>query len=99
MFNLSIRLILSKKIQLAITIIFSSSKRVIDACYYRANCTPVLTVNFPKNMENFIFNNIKKNLNLVFKKNTRVLLVFANFPKKGSRANTISLIEKKIFLS
>ena len=80
-------------------IIFSSSKRIIDSCYYRANCTPVLTVNFPKNMENFIFNNIKKNLNLVFKKNTRVLLVFANFPKKGSRANTISLIEKKIFLS
>ena len=58
---------------------------------------------FPTNTisinENFIFNNIKKNLNLVFKKNTRVLLVFANFPKKGSRANTISLIEKKIFLS
>ena len=80
-------------------IIFSSSKRIIDSCYYRANCTPVLTASFPKNMENFIFNNIKKNLNLVFKKNNRVLLVFANFPKKGSRANTISLIDKKIFLS
>ena len=80
-------------------IIFSSSKRIIDSCYYRANCTPVLTESFPKNMENFIFNNIKKNLNLVFKKNNRVLLVFANFPKKGSRANTISLIDKKIFLN
>lgn len=80
-------------------IVFSSSKRIIDTCYYRANCTPVLTVKFPRNMENFIFNNIKKNLNLVFRKNNRVLLVFANFPKKGSRANTISLIDKKIFLN
>lgn len=33
------------------------------------------------------------------KKNNRVLLVFSNFPKKGSGANTISLIDKKIFLS
>ncbi len=80
-------------------IIFSSSKKIIDTCYYRASCTPILTENFPRNMENFIFNNIKKNLNIVFKKNNRVLLVFANFPKKGSRANTISLIDKKIFLS
>jgi len=80
-------------------IIFSSSKKIIDTCYYRASCTPILTENFPRNMENFIFNNIKKNLNVVFKKNNRVLLVFANFPKKGSRANTISLIDKKIFLS
>jgi pyruvate kinase len=79
-------------------IIFSCNKKVINTCYFRANCTPILTNNFPKNMENFIFNNIKKNVNLVFKKNKKALLVFANFPKKGSRANTLSLIEKKFFL-
>lgn len=78
-------------------VIFSCSKKIIDTCYYRANCIPVLTENFPKTMENFIYKNIKKNLKLVFKKNNKVLLVFANFPKKGSRANTISLIEKKFF--
>jgi pyruvate kinase len=78
-------------------IIFSCSKRIINTCYYRANCTPVLTPNFPLKMEKFIFSNIKKNLHLVFKKTNKVLLVFANFPKKGSRANTISLIDKKIF--
>lgn len=80
-------------------IIFSCSRRIINTCYYRANCTPVLTSNFPKNMENFIYNNIKKHLNLVFRKNKKVLLVFANFPGRGSRANTISLIDKKIFLN
>jgi pyruvate kinase len=78
-------------------VIFSCSKKIIDTCYYRANCIPVLTENFPKKMENFIYKNIKKNLKLVFKKNSKVLLVFANFPKKGSRANTISLIDKKFF--
>jgi pyruvate kinase len=78
-------------------IIFSCNKRVINTSYFRANCSPILTNNFPKNMENFIFNTIRKNKNLVFKKNKKALLVFANFPKKGSRANTLSLIDKNLF--
>ncbi|WP_440675431.1 pyruvate kinase [Candidatus Pelagibacter sp. HIMB1593] len=78
-------------------IIFSCDKKVINTCYFRASCTPILTNDFPKNMENFIFNNIKRNKNLVFKKNNNALLVFANFPKKGSRANTLSLINKENF--
>jgi pyruvate kinase len=78
-------------------IIFSCNKKVINTCYFRANCAPILTNDFPKNMENFIFNNVKKNKNLVFKKNKKALLVFANFPKKGSRANTLSLINKEYF--
>jgi hypothetical protein len=48
-------------------------------------------------MENFIFNTIRKNKNLVFKKNKKALLAFASFPKKGSRANTLSLIDKNLF--
>ena len=79
-------------------IIFSCSKKVINTCYFRANCTSILTNTFPKNMENFIFNTIKENMNLIFKKNNKALLVFTNFPQKGSRANTLSLIEKKFFL-
>ena len=78
-------------------IIFSSNKKVINTSYFRSNCTPILTNNFPKNVENFIYNNIKKNKNLVFKKNKKALLVFVNFPKKGSRANTLSLIDKDFF--
>lgn len=78
-------------------IIFSCNKKVINTCYFRAGCTPILTDDFPKNMENFIFNNIKRNKNLVFKKNKSALLAFANFPKKGSRANTLSLINKQYF--
>ena len=78
-------------------IIFSCNKKVINTCYFRASCTPILTNDFPKNMEKFIFNNIKKNKNLVFGKNKKALLVFANFPKKGSRANTLSLINKEYF--
>ena len=79
-------------------IIFSCSRKVINTCNYRANCVSILTKNFPKKMENFILNNIKKNLNFVFKENKQVLLVFTNYPKKGSRANTLSLINKKFFL-
>jgi pyruvate kinase len=79
-------------------VIFSCSKKVINTCNFRANCVPILTKNFPKKMENFIFDNIKKNLSVVFKENNQVLLVFTNFPKKGSRANTLSLINKNFFL-
>jgi pyruvate kinase len=79
-------------------VVFSCSKKVINTCFFRANCKSILTNNFPKNMANFIFNTIKKNMNLIFKKNNKALLVFTNFPQKGSRANTLSLIEKKFFL-
>ena len=48
--------------------------------------------------ENFIYKNIKKKLNIVFKNNKTALLVFTNFPKKNSRANTMSLLDKDTFL-
>jgi pyruvate kinase len=79
-------------------IVFSCSKKIIDACNFRANCLAVKTKNFPRKMENFIYKNIKKNLNIVFKNNKTALLVFTNFPKKNSRANTMSLLDKDTFL-
>jgi len=48
-------------------------------------------------MESFIFNNIKKKKKLIFKSNLSAFLTYVNYPKKGSRANTLSLIKKNIF--
>ena len=49
-------------------------------------------------MEKFIHVNIKKNKHLIFKKIKNAFLTYVNFPKKGSRANTLSLVDKKNFI-
>jgi len=77
--------------------VFSDNKKVINQSFFSANCTAFLTKRFPKNMESFIFNNIKKKKKLIFKSNLSAFLTYVNYPKKGSRANTLSLIKKNIF--
>ena len=49
-------------------------------------------------MEKFIYNYVKKNKLSIFNKTSNVFVTYANYPKKGSRANTLSLINKKSFI-
>ena len=55
-------------------------------------------VKYPKkNLDNFIYRNIKKNMNDVFKYNDYAYLINVRFPRRNSRANSLSIIEKKDF--
>ena len=55
-------------------------------------------VNFPKKfLYSFLKDNIKKNKKLIFNNNNYAYLTNVIFPRKNSRANTISIIEKKTF--
>ena len=56
-------------------------------------------IKYPKkNLDNFIYKNIKKNKMEIFKYNNFAYLVHVRFPRKNSRANSISIIEKKDFI-
>lgn len=78
--------------------IFSDSKKVITQSFFRSNCRAFLTKKFPKNMQDFIYTYIKKNKKEIFSKSSTAFLTYVNYPKKGSRANTLSLINKDSFV-
>jgi len=78
--------------------IFSDRKKIITQSFFRSNCQAFLTKKFPKNMEKFIYSYVKKNRLIIFNKTSNVFLTYVSYPKNGSRANTLSLIEKKSFI-
>ena len=65
----------------------------ISNFYKNAKC--FLTKKFNnKNINKFYYENIKKNKNTIFKKTNKAFLITISFPKKGSKANTLSLINE-----
>ena len=48
-----------------------------------------------KNINKFYYENIKKYKKIIFNKTNKIFLITISFPKKGSTANTLSLINKK----
>ena len=60
---------------------------------FRSNTRVFQVDNFDKsqNSKN-IFSNIKKYKNIIFKNNKQALLIYVAYPRKNSRANTLSLI-------
>ena len=60
----------------------------------KKNIYPIYT-RFPKNyIYDFLYKNLKKNKNLIFKNNKFVYLINVIFPRKNSRANNLSIINK-----
>lgn len=56
-------------------------------------------IKYPKkNLDNFIYKNIKKNKKEIFKYNNFAYLIHVRFPRKNSRANSVSIIEKRDFI-
>ena len=79
-------------------IIFTDKLKTFNLSKYYKNTECVLTKKFNnKNINKFYFNNIKKCKNKIFKKNNYAFLITISFPKKGTSANSISLIRKKDF--
>ena len=78
-------------------IIFTDNQKVYDLSYLRSNSDIFKTKKFPKSLDKFIYTNIKKNREIIFKDNKNVCLFYAAFARKNSRANTLSILEKKDF--
>ena len=67
--------------------------KVLSNFYKNAKC--FLIEKFDnKNIGKFYFDNIKKYKEIIFKKSDNIFLVTISFPKKGSKANSLSLINK-----
>lgn len=78
-------------------IIFTENKKLRKRLQLHENCNSIL-VKFPKKyLYKFLFKNIKKNKQIIFKDNKFAYLVNVIFPRKNSRANSISIIEKNDF--
>ena len=48
-----------------------------------------------KNLNKFYYESIKKYKKIIFKKTSQIILITISFPRRGSKANTLSLIDKK----
>ena len=78
-------------------ILFTQNKKLMKLVKLKSNVEGVF-VSFPKKfLYSFLKENIKKNKKLIFNNNNYAYLTNVIFPRKNSRANTISIIEKKDF--
>ena len=77
--------------------IFTDNKKTATSCMFRANTNIFLIDKFSPSNIDHIYKSIKQNSNLIFKKSKKVLLIYITYPRKNSRANTISLISKEDF--
>ena len=77
-------------------IVFTDKKKTYSLAKYYKNTFCILTKKFNnKNINKFYLENIKKYKKIIFQGNDCAFLITISFPKKGSTANSISLIRKK----
>jgi pyruvate kinase len=78
-------------------IIFTEDDLLAKRLKLHNNCTAI-NVKFPKKyLHEFLYNNIKKNKSIIFKNNNFAYLTNVIFPRKKSRANSLSIINKNDF--
>ena len=77
--------------------LFTESRELKKRLELKKNSNSIY-VKFPKkNLDHFFYENIKKNKKIIFKDNKFAYLVNVIFPRKNSRANSISIIKKNNF--
>ena len=78
--------------------IFTQNNRLKKITQFLNNVDCFLLKKFNNtNIDTFIKENIKKNKKIIFKKSNNAFLIYVNFPRKNSRANTITLVSKDDF--
>tara|TARA_B100000795_G_C22805913_1_gene444895 strand:+ start:4661 stop:6019 length:1359 start_codon:yes stop_codon:yes gene_type:complete len=77
--------------------IFTDNQKVYDLSSLRYNVSVVKTVKFTRILDKFIYNNIDRHKNEIFYRNNDIFLIYAAFARKNSRANTLSVLNKKDF--
>ena len=78
--------------------LFTKNKKLLNISSFQKNVDCFILDNFKnRNVDTFIKYNIKKNKKIIFKYSNKAFLVYVNFPRKNSRANTITLVSKEDF--
>ena len=77
--------------------LFTQDKMLAKTSNLNKNITSFYKMFPKKNFDNFLFQNLKKNKQLIFKNNKFAILINISFPKKKSRANSIIVISKDNF--
>ena len=77
--------------------LFTENKRLKKCLTLKRNFNTEYVKYPKKSLDKFFYENIKKNLDLIFRDNDYAYLVNVIFPRKNSRANSISIIQKKDF--
>lgn len=79
-------------------ILFTDNLKLTKISNLRRNVQTVFTKKFDnKNLEKFIYNNIRKNKKLIFKNTKDVIILRIIYPMSNSRANNISIVNYKNF--
>ena len=77
-------------------IVFTDRVKTFNLSKYYKNTECIFTKKFNnKNISKLYFDNIKKYKNKIFEKNNYAFLITISFPKKGTTANSISLLKKE----
>ena len=77
-------------------IVFTDTKKTLNLSKYYKNTICIMTKRFDnKNINKFYLSYLKKYKKIIFAKSNIAFLIAISFPKKGTTANSISLIEKQ----
>ena len=78
--------------------IFTTNK-MIEKIYSFSNKTKIFYIKKfnNKRLNFFIYNELRKVKDEIFKKNKSAILIYTNYPRKGSKANNITLLNKDDF--
>ena len=77
--------------------LFTENKKLNNFLKLRKNFNSNYVKYPKKSLDKFFYKNIKNNLKLIFKYSDYAYIVNVIFPRKNSRANSVSIIQKKDF--
>ena len=78
-------------------ILFTENKLLSKVANLKDNVESFF-LKFPKkNLDKFLYENIRKKKKIIFKNTDQAILINVTFPRKNSRANTIIILSKKDF--
>jgi len=79
-------------------VLFTENRDLARTYHLKENINSFFTKFTKKNIDNFIYKNIKMKKNLIFKNNETAILIKILFPRKKSRINSLTVITKKDFV-
>ncbi|MDC3119488.1 pyruvate kinase [Candidatus Pelagibacter sp.] len=79
-------------------ILFTDNRKLLKISSLRRNVLTIFTKKFDnKNLEKFIYKNIKKHKKIIFRNTRDVIILRIIYPMSNSRANNISIVNYKNF--
>ena len=79
-------------------VVFTDNQKTYSNCKFRSNTRSFFIKKFDSKMSNyFIYKILKKYKKEIFKKYKEAFLIYISYPRRGSRANTLTIISKKDF--